>query len=793
MKGEGGKKVTPRVLNRLEFNKMKERLMKQAACSLGQQKIEELSPSTDLKTVERLQEETDEGATVLRLKGHIPFGGISDIRQHLKRSEIGGMLSSKELSDIADTIRGSRVIKRFIQELVEEEVNIPILLSIVDEINPQVELEKKIRLCIGDNGEVLDTASETLRTVRTQIRTYDSRVKEKLESIVRSPNTQKMLTEAIITIRNGRQVVPVKPDYRHKFGGIVHDQSASGATFFIEPQSVVEINNKLSEARARERYEIERILRLLSEETSFVASELYHNVDQLAKLDLIYAKAKLGHQMKATRPHLNDKGVINMKRARHPLIDPDQVVPIDIRLGDHHHAMIITGPNTGGKTVTLKTIGLLTLMTQAGLQIPVDEDSTVNVFKKVFADIGDEQSIEQSLSTFSSHMTNIVRILNEVDFQSLVLFDELGAGTDPQEGAALSIAILDTVFERGATVVCTTHYSELKAYAFDRSGVLNASVEFDVETLRPTYRLLLGVPGRSNAFEISRKLGLDERIIEEARKQISTETNQVDRMIASLEKNRKEAEKAEIEARTIKEEVKKRQIELTKEMNQIEEKRNRLIKEARSKAEEAVNEAKKEAEEIIKELRSLKAQSGKVKEHQLIDAKTRLDHALDSLSQNETKRPSPTYKKETKTFSPGQEIKVISFGQKGHVLEKINDHEYRVQIGILKMNVSAQDIKPIKVDKEVKPVVNVRTSGHVTKTECDLRGDRYEDAMQKVEKYLDDALLAGYHQVSIIHGKGTGALRNGVQSLLKSHPRVKSSRLGGAGEGGSGVTVVELK
>lgn len=783
-----------RVLNKLEFHKVKRELAKHTECSLGFQLVDKLQPESALSLVTRLQQETDEGANVLRLKGHIPFGGVTDIRASLKRSEIGGMLSAKELIDIAGTVRGTRLIKQFILDVIEDkEISLPILAEIILSIQPENELERRIQSCISDQGQVLDTASDTLRSVRTQMRTYNTRIKEKLESIVRSPTYQKMLSEAIVTIRNDRHVVPVKQEYRGTFGGIVHDQSASGATLFIEPQSIFDMTNKLSEAKAKERHEVERILTDLSEQTALVAEVLYDHVERLAHLDFIFAKAKFGNSMKATRPMLNDKGNMMLKKARHPLIPVEQVVPIDVQLGDDYQAIIITGPNTGGKTVTLKTIGLLTLMAQSGLHIPAEEESIVNVFMNVFADIGDEQSIEQNLSTFSSHMTNIIDILSRLDHQSLVLFDELGAGTDPQEGAALSISILDTVYNRGATVIATTHYSELKAYAYERKGVINASVEFDVNTLSPTYRLLMGVPGRSNAFEISRKLGLSEAIIDQAKTHISSETNQVDKMIASLEQNRKEAELAHHEAKRMKMEVDEKRQQLIGELEKLEETKEQMINEAKVKAQVALEHAKKEAQEIINELRQLKGKNENIKDHQLIDAKSRLDHALDSLSADETRGAQSTYKKKERLFEPGQQVKIISFGQKGHIIEKLNHKEYLVQVGIIKMNLPANDLKAVKEEKETKPVVNIRATTTVIKTELDLRGERYEDAMIKLEQYLDAALLAGYSQVSIIHGKGTGVLRKAVQQFLKNHSRIKNARLGGAGEGGNGITVVEFK
>ncbi|WP_353948103.1 endonuclease MutS2 [Sporolactobacillus sp. Y61] len=779
-------------LKSLEYNKIKQQLMNYTASSLGKSRIAQLRPSGVQEEVEKLQEETDEGATVLRLKGSVPFGGITDIRPALKRSKIGGMLQAKELIDIADTVRGTRIMKKFILDLVDEkELELPVLSRLAGEMSVPGGLERRIRSAIDDQGGVMDSASPALRHIRAQIRTCDGRVKQKLDNIVRSSG--RMLSEAIITIRNDRQVIPVKQEYRGSFGGIVHDQSASGATFFIEPQAIVDLNNQLSEAKAKERHEIERILRVLTGEAAESADEMLEDVERLARLDFIFAKASYGHQMRGTRPKLNDSGQIRLKKARHPLIPADRVVPIDVIFDEHTHALIITGPNTGGKTVSLKTTGLITLMAQSGLQIPADEGSEVSVFRKIFADIGDEQSIEQSLSTFSSHMTNIVDILKELDDQSLVLFDELGAGTDPQEGAALSIAILDAALGRGATIVCTTHYSELKAYAYERQGVMNASVEFNVETLSPTYRLLLGVPGRSNAFEISKKLGLPGEIIDEARERISQETNQIDKMIASLEKNRKMAEKEEENAHRLRLEAEEKTSELNRKLKELDRNKEQILNKAREKAERSLKNARYEAEEIIEELRQFK-QKGGARQHQIIDAKTRLSHAMDALDEPEKRTSHPIrVKKHNEAFAAGDHVRILSFGQEGYIVEKINSREYLVQAGILKMNVAADDLKKIKEEKKVTPVVNVRTAGDTVKPELDLRGARYEEAMRKVEKYLDEAMLAGYPRVSIIHGKGTGALRKGVARLVEGNTRIKNARLGSQGEGGSGVTVVEFK
>lgn len=785
--------MNKRVLRILEFEKIREALMKRAASSLGKEKAESLLPSFDFDEVVRWQEETDEAAKVIRLKGQVPLGGIFDVRPSLKRAQIGGDLSAAELLDIASTIYGGRQIKNFIEAMIEDGVELPILLSFIEQIIPLTELERKIKNCIDDHGHVMDGASDKLRSIRSTLRSAESRIREKLENMTRSSSAQTMLSDAIITIRNDRFVIPVKQEYRNAYGGIVHDQSASGATLFIEPQAVVLLNNQLQEARAKEKQEVERILRELTQFVAEDAESMLHNVKILAEIDFMFAKASYGQQMKASMPKMNKEGRIRLFKARHPLIDIKQVVPNDIILGEEYSAIVITGPNTGGKTVTLKTLGLLTLMAQSGLQIPALDGSEMTVFSSVFADIGDEQSIEQSLSTFSSHMTNIVEILKRVDSNSLVLFDELGAGTDPQEGAALAIAILDDAYNRGAKVVATTHYPELKAYGYNRSGVINASVEFDVETLSPTYRLLLGVPGRSNAFEISSRLGLSEHVIENAKGFVSQETNKVENMIASLEESRKKAEEEWNEAEDIRKDAEKLHHELQKQIIAFYEERDKLLEKAEEQAKDAVEKAKSEAEAIIRDLRKMKYNTAAaIKEHELIDARKKLEEAAPTLQKHKKSMPKQSMKQK---LLPGDEVKVISFDQKGHIVEKVGDEEYQVQIGILKMKVKEKDLEYISRPTPVatKPLATIRGAEHHVKPELDLRGERFEDAILKVEKYIDDALLAGYPSVSIIHGKGTGALRKGVHDYLKNHRHVKAYRLGGMAEGGSGMTYVELK
>lgn len=782
-----------RTLKVLEFDKIKTLLQAHVSSSLGKEKVDKLTPSIDFNEVVHWQAETDEAATVLRLKGHVPLHGIHDIRRHIKRAEIGGMLHPQELMQIASTIRASRQMKRFVEEMNDEGIEVPILLEMTEQIVVLAQLQEAIDRAVDENGEILDGASDQLRTLRNQMRTNESRVRDRLEQMIRSSSAQKMLSETIITIRNDRFVIPVKQEYRSHYGGIVHDQSASGQTLFIEPQTIVQLNNELQHIRVKEQLEIERILVELSEQVGDNQLELTTIVSVMAQFDFMFAKARFGKSISGSKPLMNHEGRIDLFKARHPLIPIDEVVANDISLGTDFTTIVITGPNTGGKTVTLKTVGLCTLMAQAGLQIPALDGSQVAVFHAVYADIGDEQSIEQSLSTFSSHMVNIVEILNKVDENSLVLFDELGAGTDPQEGTALAISILDEVYQRGARVIATTHYPELKAYGYNRVGVTNASVEFDIESLSPTYKLLIGVPGRSNAFEIAKRLGLNEQVIEQARTYVNVENNQVEQMIASLESSKRLAEQEEEQTRILLREAETLHQELKNQLANYYEQKDMLLKKAEEKSRELVETAKQEAEKIIQDLRKMRLEKhAEVKEHELIEARKRLEEASPKIK----KATHPTRQSSQKhMYQVGDEVKVLSFDQKGFLIEKLDDKEWQVQIGILKMKVNEADMEFVSTPKQVetKPLATVKGRDYHVSLELDLRGERYEDALLKVEKYIDDALLAGYPQVSIIHGKGTGVLRQGVQTYLKNHRSVKRIRFGEAGEGGTGVTVVQLK
>jgi DNA mismatch repair protein MutS2 len=786
--------IEQRALKTLEFDKVREQVSAYCTNSIGKQAIDELVPETDFDTVVELLEEMDEGLSILRVKGSVPMGGIFDVRPHARRSQIGGMLSPMELMEIASTIRASRILRNFIEDIESENtIEIPHFSERKEQMPILTALQHEINDCIDDNGTVLDSASQALRSIRQSLRSEESKVRQKLESLIRGSNAAKMLSDAIITIRNDRFVIPVKQEYRSHYGVIVHDQSASGQTLFIEPDAIVQSNNEVQRLKVKEKAEIDRILAALTAKVQEVGHDLFVLVQLLGEIDVILAKGKYGQANKCTMPKMNKDGFTRLVRARHPLLPIEEAVANTIEFGRDITAIVITGPNTGGKTVTLKTVGLCTLMAQSGLPVPALDGSELAVFEQIFADIGDEQSIEQSLSTFSSHMVNIVDILGKFDDKSLVLFDELGAGTDPQEGAALAISILDEVVDRGARVMATTHYPELKAYGYNRPSVVNASVEFDIETLSPTYRLLIGIPGRSNAFEISKRLGLNSTVIDRAKAFTGTDRHEVESMIASLEESRLRSEREADEAHSLLEEAQTIRKQLEERLRTYDEKKDTLEKKAKDKARKIVDQAKKEAETIISELREMKENAAlNVKEHELIDAKKRLEEA--APKENKVLQKAIAARERKQNLQVGDEVKVLSYGQKGTLLQKAGQ-EWVVQIGILKMKLPENDLEYIKPEKEqaTRPMMNVKNRNSHVKLELDLRGERYEDALIRTEKYLDDALLANYPRVSIIHGKGTGALRQGIQSFLKNHKRVKTFRYGEAGEGGFGVTVVELK
>jgi len=787
--------LNTKVLYTLEYNKIIDRLLEHAATSLGKVHINHLLPTRELDEVKHWLQDTDEASTVVRLKGMPPFGGVHDVSSSLKRARINGVLNASELMEIASTVGGGRKLKRFLAT-VHENHQIRQLATRYSELNELKPLEDAIRACIDEQGDVLDQASSELARVRRERRTGEARVREKLDQMIRTPSVQKMLQDNLVTVRNDRYVIPVKQEYRGSFGGIIHDQSASGATLFIEPESLVPMNNKIRELILAERKEIEKILMILTAQVADHAELIDHNLVLLGILDFIFAKAGLATVMKAEQPRMNDRGFIRLRKGRHPLISTG-AVPLDIELGNNYSAVIVTGPNTGGKTVALKTVGLLSLMAMSGLFIPAEDGSQMCVFDAVFADIGDEQSIEQNLSTFSSHMTNIISIIDDMTPKSLVLLDELGAGTDPAEGSALAIAILDHMHNNGCRIVATTHYSELKAYAYDRKGMINASMEFDIQTLSPTYRLLIGVPGRSNAFAIAKRLGLSSDIITHAGSQVGEEDKRVESMIASLEQNRLSAETEQLTVEALRKQLEaaNQQFEIDKQKFELQ--RQRILRDAETEAREAVAKARREAEEIIDELRALALEeAGSVKEHKLIEAKKKLDQAVPKLSVMDSEQEQQRNK--SSKIDLGAEVKVLSLGQKGHVVE-LSGEEATVQLGILKMKVLRSDLQLIRasVQASKSPIYQgatvKRSRDDQVRTELDLRGSNLEESIMEVDRFLDEAFLSNLGQVYIIHGKGTGVLRTGIQEYLRRHSHVKTYRLGNYGEGGTGVTVVEFK
>jgi|SRR5690625_797710 len=780
--------MNERTLRVLEFEKIVELLINEAETTVGRELIKKIEPKTEIDEVTLLQEETDEAVHILRLNKVPPFSYIIDVTSYIRQCEVGSSLLPEQCLEIAQVLYCSRNLKNFIMNMEEE---FPLLKEIVENFTLLRELEMDIHKKINEHGEVVDDASITLKSIRSSIRTKESRIRERLQQLIRSKS--KMLSDGIITFRNNRFVLPVKQEYRAAIGGIVHDQSSSGQTLFMEPNAVVELNNELQQAIIKEKHEIEVILSELSNQIAQFGVEITKNLQTIAILDSIFAKASLAKKMKAVKPTLNENGIIKMKTARHPLIAEEEVVANDITLGESYHAIVITGPNTGGKTVTLKLVGLCVLMAQSGLQIPALDGCELAVFKKVYADIGDEQSIEQNLSTFSSHMTNIVNIVEQVDQSSLVLFDEIGAGTDPQEGAALAMAILDEVMKRKATVIATTHYPELKAYSYNREFVMNASVEFDIETLRPTYRLIIGIPGRSNAFDISKRLGLPTAIIQEAKKYIGIDSENVENMINALEKTKKEAEREIEEAYELMNKSEKLHRDLEKAWKSFQHDRDELYKKAEEKAEKALQKAKLEAEKIVQSVRDMK-EKALWKEHEWIEARKSLEDAQPDLIDNKTAEDQSN---ESVQLSIGDEIKHRKLQQHGEIIDQKNDNEYVIQIGTMKLTAKKQDLLFIKKgslqqDEPTHQINRVITNSENVKTELDLRGERYEEAMNRLDKYIDDVVVSGYPRATIIHGKGTGALRKGVEQLLQLNPHVKSYRLGTPNEGGNGVTIIEL-
>ena len=786
--------MNEKALKVLEYSKIKDEIKKYVNTQAAKEVIDSLKPYDNIYEVREHLKETQEALMLLMKKGNPPFEGLYDVREPIGRIEKGASVLTGQILKIAQMLRCARKFKDYIKRKEDEEA-FPVLEDLCEGIVPLKRLEEDIFNVIISEDEISDRASEKLYNIRRSLKEKNSSVKDKVNSIIRS--NSKYLQDNLYTMRGDRYVIPVKAEHKGSVPGLVHDQSSSGATLFIEPMSLVNLNNEIKELTLKEKAEIERIL-------SELCLKLYNNIDIVKndssivwELDFIFAKAKYASSINGTIPIISDNGIIDIIEGRHPLIEPKKVVPSDIYLGREFTSLVITGPNTGGKTVTLKTVGLLHLMGMSGMLIPAREKSCIAFFKEVFADIGDEQSIEQSLSTFSSHMTNIVDIMDKADHNSLVLFDELGAGTDPTEGAALAVSILETLRKRNCKIVATTHYSELKAYALKTSGVENASVEFDVETLRPTYRLLIGIPGKSNAFEISRRLGLSDEVIENSKSLISSDTLKFEDLIQSLQDKSIKAEKDARAAEVLKLEMENLKEKYEEKLYNLNKARENTLYEARREAKSIIKDAKEEADDILKNMRELeKLGYSSEARQQLEEHRKTLKEKLDKSSEGQT-FVKQNKSDEIKTVKLGMELFLPSLNQKVIVLTlPDNKGELQVQAGIMKINVKLKDLaNTSESTKESRKASKreVKLNLRSVATSIDLRGMDSEEAWYNVDKYLDEAYLGGLKEVSIIHGKGTGVLRKSIADMLKSHPHVKTFRLGAYGEGGNGVTVVELR
>lgn len=777
----------------LEFDKIRAQLAEYATSEKGKQMIKELPIEVEEKAIQNKIEETADGVELLRLKQGIPIPRLKDISFALKRLELEAGLNGRELSDILRVLTTTHEVERFFEKVEEEEIALKRIPRLVEKLESIPEVTKELEASIREDGYVLDSASPTLHGIRVGIQKTEQEIRRQMDQYLTGKNAQ-YLSDTIITIRNDRYVLPVKAEYKSVFGGTVHDQSATGQTLFMEPQAVVNLNNKLREYQVQEKREVERILWELSQKLMPYTNSLHQNHYVLARLDVVNAKAQYANEIKATEPIIDRQNHVALWKAWHPLLDREKAVANDIILGEEYQAIVITGPNTGGKTILLKTVGVIQLMAQMGLYIPAGENSRVGIFTEIFADIGDEQSIEQNLSTFSSHMSNIVSILKQINDKSLLLIDEIGSGTDPQEGSSLAIAILDYIASKQSYVIASTHYPELKAYGYDRPKTINASMEFDGDTLQPTYQLLLGVPGRSNAFDISKRLGLPSIIIDQARGLLSEEDQDLNAMISDLEQKRRRAQRDADKMRHQLELSTQLLEDLQKETEQFKANKARLLEEAKERANTLIEQSKDDADKILSEIRELQLRSKQstVKEHEMIEKKT----ALTDLKHEQALKKNKVLRKEKakKALQVGQSVEVLSFGQRGTLVEKVNDKEWVVQMGIIKMKIDVEDLSPIAEAQEAKQQVIVKSAraSHVS-SELDLRGKRYEEAMKDLELYLDAAILANYPRVTIIHGRGTGAIQQGVHKTLRSHRSVASFEFAPMNTGGNGATIVTFK
>ncbi len=792
--------MNEKALRTLEYNKIIDKLTSLAATSYGKELCAHLLPSSDLDTIQKLQRETTDALSRLLRKGSVSFGGIHDIRPSIMRLKIGSSLNAAELLHLSSDLDATLRVKAYggytgKDSDAESEDSLTEYFAGLEPLTP---LNNEIKRCIISEEEIADDASSALKTIRRSIHNTNDRIHSELSSILNSSRT--MLQENIITMRNGRYCLPVRAEFKSQFQGMIHDQSSTGSTLFVEPMAIVRLNNELKELSIKEQEEIEKILADLSNQAADYCESLEYNFNTLSELDFIFARAALSRQMKGSEPIFNKNGIIHIKKGRHPLIDAKKVVPIDIMLGRDFSLLIITGPNTGGKTVSLKTVGLLTLLGQAGLHIPAFDGSQLAIFEEVYADIGDEQSIEQSLSTFSSHMTNIVTILNKADERSLVLFDELGAGTDPTEGAALAMSILSSLHKRGIRTMATTHYSELKVYALSTEGVSNASCEFDVETLRPTYRLLIGIPGKSNAFAISSKLGLPDYIIEDAKERIGKQDKSFEDLISDLEANRVTIEKEQAEISRYKEEIEQLKKNLARKNETLDANRERILKEAKEQASSILQEAKDFADTSIRKFNKWMQEGGNIKDMEN-ERNILREHQNDSTAAPSKRASRQNDGIKARDLKIGDSVNVISLGLKGTVSTLPNARgDLFVQMGILRSQVNIKDIELLEEEAIIAPGYSKTQSGKIKMSksstihpEINLIGKTVDEALPVLDKYLDDAYLAHLPQVTVIHGRGTGALKNAVHAHLKKLKYVKTFRVGGFGEGDHGVTIVEFK
>ncbi|MDR3242002.1 MAG: endonuclease MutS2 [Lactobacillaceae bacterium] len=792
--------MNQKVLGTLEYDAVKAQMAPYLMTAAGERELAELLPTTDAKTMQQWIAETADAMRIIRLTAGLVIPRLANIKPHLQRLNIDANLNGTELAQVGRVLFTTGQMQAFFVNFVADKgEDLPALMPAVDQLLALPELTRRLNSAIDGDGRVTDEASPELHRIRQAIIGTESAIRQKMQDYTRGKAAQ-YLSEPIVTIRNERYVVPVKVEYRSKFGGVVHDQSQTGQTLYIEPAEVVDMNNRLRENQLKERHEEERILGELSDMIRPHTAEVLQNAEILGHLDFVNAKARYAVAIKAIEPEYSAENHVRLLKSRHPLLDQTTAVANDIIIGEDYSAIIVTGPNTGGKTITLKTLGLLQLMAQSGLFIPAAEYSTVGLFDNVFADIGDEQSIEQSLSTFSSHMVNIVDILKQITPQSLVLFDELGAGTDPQEGAALAMAILDAVGAVGAYTVATTHYPELKVYGYNRVDTINASMEFDVETLRPTYQFMLGIPGRSNALEISKRLGLPDTIIEQASSLTSNDSQELNEMIQDLVERRNAVLEQQVELAQQVLENKQVKIEYDTKLDKLETEQAKLVENAKNEANHIVADSRKQADKIIADLRKLQLAGANVKENQIIDAKG----ALNSLRQEPSVENNRILRKakaaKNTEIEVGDTVLVREYGQQGTVTRKLKDGKYELQMGILKMVMEGPEIEKQTVQnqpKTAKKVVKkagVNTSKAIDRTHAsatlDLRGERYEPAMAKLDRFIDSALLNNFPSVEIIHGKGTGAIRKGVLEYLRSHRSVASFNFTGPDQG---ATYAELK